>query len=71
MKLHLIHNSLSIENSATPPPAFMENDYFCDTGSNDHWNLNDDPMGDGAGCGPLNTCCSFSMVLLVVTKSHH
>ena len=65
---------LGIEDSATPPPAFMGNDYFCDTGSNDNWNLifyNDDLMCDGAGCGPLNTCCSFSMVLLVVTKSHH
>ena len=51
-------------NSATPPPAFVGNDYFCDTGSNYLNNNNifysDDPLWDGAGCGPLNTCCSFN-----------
>ena len=48
---------------ATPPPAFVGNDYFCDTGSEDRSQLifyGDDPLWDGAGCGPLNTCCSFN-----------
>ena len=49
---------------ATQPPAFVRNDYFCDTGSSTHSttnNFNDmDPLWDGAGCGPLNTCCSFN-----------
>ena len=53
--------------SATPPPSFVGNDYFCDTGSTDSAHLNssstfyaDDPLWDGAGCGPANTCCSFN-----------
>ena len=48
---------------ATPPPAFVGNDYFCDTGSEERRELifyGDDPLWDGAGCGPLNTCCSFN-----------
>ena len=51
-------------NFATSPPAFVGNDYFCDTGSSDSNTNNiiysDDPLWDGAGCGPLNTCCSFN-----------
>ena len=46
-----------------PPPAFVGNDYFCDTGSEDRRQLIfyvDDPLWDGAGCGPLNTCCSLN-----------
>ena len=46
------------------PPPFVGNDYFCDTGSKQHYQLghfyNEDPLWDGAGCGPLNTCCSFN-----------
>ena len=48
---------------ATPPPAFVGNDYFCDTGSEERVQVafyGDDPLWDGAGCGPLNTCCSFN-----------
>ena len=48
---------------ATPPPATVGNDYFCDTGSEERARLTfygDDPLWDGAGCGPLNTCCSFN-----------
>ncbi len=51
------------------PPPFIGNDYFCDSGSRDHF-INgmfygDDPLWDGAGCEsprdfPLNTCCSFN-----------
>ena len=56
-----INTSLSAQ--ATPPPAFVGNDYFCDTGSEEHAQkifYGDDPLWDGAGCGPLNTCCSFN-----------
>ena len=46
------------------PPAFVGNDYFCDTGSKQRSQpgvfYNEDPLWDGAGCGPLNTCCSFN-----------
>ena len=48
---------------ATPPPEFVGNDYFCDTGSEERHQVifyGDDPLWDGAGCGPQNTCCSFN-----------
>ena len=49
---------------ATPPPSFVGNDYFCDTGSTNQWKsytfYSDDPLWDGAGCGPANTCCSLN-----------
>ena len=51
-------------SSATRPPAFVGNDYFCDTASSGHFNsrtfYSDDPLWDGAGCGPLNDCCSLN-----------
>ena len=55
---------ISSSSGTTPPPAFVGGDYFCDTGS--EWIntanrfYSDDPLWDGAGCGPLNTCCSFN-----------
>ena len=49
---------------ATRPPAFVGNDYFCDTGSSGPFDrqtfYSDDPLWDGAGCGTLNDCCSFN-----------
>ena len=49
---------------ATRPPAFVGNDYFCDTGSIGRFDLrtfySGKPLWDGAGCGPLNNCCSFN-----------
>ena len=53
----------SLSAQATPPPAFVGNDYFCDTGSEERRQIifyDDNPLWDGAGCGPLNTCCSFN-----------
>ena len=50
-------------SQATLPPAFVGNDYFCDTGASGHFSgafQPDDPLWDGAGCGSLNTCCSFN-----------
>ena len=50
--------------SATAPPDFVGNDYFCDTGSTNEYQKNrlyfDDPLWDGDGCGPDNTCCSLN-----------
>jgi hypothetical protein len=45
------------------PPAFVGNDYFCDAGSATyagHIFYADNPLWDGAGCGPQSTCCSFN-----------
>ncbi len=46
-------------SSARNPPAFVGDDYFCDTGSHvaaiNNLFYGDDPLWDGAGCGPLNT----------------
>ena len=46
-------------------PSFIGNDYFCDTAFETRWNtipnINSihvsDPLWDGEGCGPTNTCC--------------
>ena len=43
-------------------PSFIGNDYFCDTALA-NWNTYSrrievgDPLWDGEGCGPTNTCC--------------
>ena len=56
-------NITSAANS-TPPPNFVGNDYFCDTGGKDklvgNHLFSDNPLWDGAGCGPDNTCCSLN-----------
>ncbi len=56
--------NLSETSSARSPPAFVGNDYFCDTGSQgaavNNLFYGDDPLWDGSGCGPLNTCCNFN-----------
>ena len=46
-------------------PSFIGNNYFCDTGNpGPGYNLiavySDDPLWDGQGCGPTNTCCEFN-----------
>ncbi len=52
--------------STCTPPAFVGNNYFCDTRSHDAairdllYSASDDPLWDRASCGPLNTCCSFN-----------
>ena len=49
---------------ANPPPPFIGNNYFCATGSERHFRTDtfygDDPLWDGDGCSPRNTCCSFN-----------
>ena len=55
--------NMNIASSATLPPSFVGNDYFCDTGSSSRYArifYSDDPLWDGAGCGPQSTCCSFN-----------
>ena len=51
-------------SGATRPPSFVGDDYFCDTGSQHNFQrdhlYDDDPLWDGAGCGPANTCCSLN-----------
>ena len=58
-----------INTSITPPPSvpdFIGNDYFCDTALSTHYpNVPTafqpaNPLWDGEGCGPTNTCCSFN-----------
>ena len=53
------------QQSTSQPSTFVgnHNDYFCDTGSSEHWQFifyGDDPLWDGAGCGPLNDYCTLS-----------
>lgn len=48
---------------ATASPGFVGNDYFCGTGStllSQPVFYSDDPLWDGAGCGPQNSCCSLN-----------
>ena len=52
------HNQQTI-----PIPSFVGSDYFCDTASSQNFEFRfypDNPLWDGQGCGPLNTCCSFN-----------
>ena len=54
-------NTLNTRNTNTPP--WVGSDYFCDTGSSARFQYifySDDPLWDGEGCGPTNTCCSFN-----------
>ena len=44
-------------------PPFIEQDYFCDTGSTYRWQrqfYHEDPLWDGSGCGSTSSCCSFN-----------
>ena len=56
-------NTVLSDMAASPPP-FVGNDYFCDTavatGLPTLILHSDDPVWDGAGCGPQSTCCSFN-----------
>ena len=51
------------DTTAIPIPPYVGSDYFCDTASEHNWEVKfypDDPLWDGQGCGPLNTCCTFN-----------
>ena len=62
------HNCLCTNNDsrdmATPSPDFVGDDYFCATASSgafvNGFFYGDDPLWDGVGCGPLNSCCSLN-----------
>ena len=48
-----------------PLPSFVQDNYFCDTGNkasafSSTTFYTDDPLWDGAGCGPTSTCCQFN-----------
>ncbi len=48
---------------SAPPPSFVGEDYFCDTGNPGNPErifYSDDPLWDGEGCGGPNMCCSFN-----------
>ena len=52
--------------SPHPVPSYVGNDYFCDTAVTVNYRnvrqvlYTGDPLWDGQGCGPTNTCCSFN-----------
>ena len=53
-----IHSHITI-----PIPPYVGSDYFCDTASSQNFEYRfypNNPLWDGQGCGPLNTCCSFN-----------
>ena len=61
------HNACSCSSSNNWPysTSFIGSDYFCDTGNHDRAPAAvsfypDDPLWDGAGCGPSSTCCTFN-----------
>ena len=45
-------------------PTFIDNDYFCETGSRQRYRsgtfYHEDPLWDGEGCGPNSSCCEFN-----------
>lgn len=50
------------DGTGNTAPAFVGEDYFCETGNNDNINPNtifflDDPLWDGEGCGPRSSSC--------------
>ncbi len=50
--------------SSASIPSFVGDDYSCDTGSHELYELgrlyHEDPLWDGEGCGGSSTCCSFN-----------
>ena len=50
------------ELQGTNPPSFVASNYYCESGSDDTNDINiyylSDPLWDGSGCSPNNTCCS-------------
>ena len=50
--------------SATAPPSFLGNDYFCESGVKSGYQryntLYQNPLWDGQGCTSASTCCQFN-----------
>ncbi len=56
------HNCPCAKPPGRNPPAFVGQDYFCESGITGRWQDNqrialDDPLWDGDGCGSDNKCC--------------
>ena len=55
-------------SSTTTAPAFVGNDYFCESGLHSEWDINqhpsvffsDDVLWDGQNCTSNSTCCQFN-----------
>ena len=53
-----------VTDKAPSPPAFVGNDYFCESGLNSKWSLDmyefypNDPLWDGKNC--KSSCCQFN-----------
>lgn len=55
--VHIVNSAYNVR------PTFVGNDHFCDTGSAHEWEsrlYTENPIWDGVGCGPANTCCSLN-----------
>ena len=56
--------NVNLATVAVQPPLFLGGDYFCDTGAERLQTASiiysGNPLWDGAGCGRLNSCCSFN-----------
>ena len=58
-----VYNCPCAKYPGTAPPAFVGLDYYCESGITGRWQDNrrialEDPLWDGDGCGPGNTCCA-------------
>ncbi len=58
--------NINYTSGALTPPTYAGNYYFCDTASQGIFQsgyfYGDDPLWDGAGCGPLTTMRSWRMI---------
>ena len=59
-----VHVSIMPLHILIKSPTFINNNYFCDTASTGHYSsttyYTEDPLWDGEGCGPANSCCYFN-----------
>ena len=57
-----VYNCPCAKHPGESPPAFVGLDYFCESGTTGAGNPNrlhlEDPLWDGDGCGPGNSCCA-------------
>ena len=62
-KYHICPCTNTLNHVTIPIPPYVGNDYFCDTASEHRYDFKfhpNDPLWDGQGCGPINTCCSLN-----------
>ncbi len=71
-------NGCPCNNQGYAPPSFVGLNYFCDTGTKKYQNyydnfrvFTDNPLWDGAGCGPNNECCTFNTPPWFYRKLHY